>query len=167
MNQLTVMWEIPSSNSVCQENTYLRFVCFYGLASCIKCSEVTLYFTVNWNINAWFSIFQWSRCHSFKTCISNKFVHKFFNVQLLNRNQHIDLERSFPSNLKMASTFPVSKIQEPNTLRSSLGHWSWPWAIPSLQREKRDCDKPTLHRTLLRHYCHHHGQWIFITINFQ
>lgn len=52
-----------------------------------------LYFTVKWNINAWIFIFQWPRCQSVKICSSNKFVHKFSNVQLLNQNQHVNLER--------------------------------------------------------------------------
>lgn len=73
-----------------------------------------------------------------------------------------------PSNLKMASSIPVSKLQEPTTLPELPG--TLEVALSSsfrLQRKKRDRDKRTLHRALLGHYCHHHGQWKFITRNFK
>lgn len=44
-----------------RKTTHLQFGCSYDLASCIKCSEVMLYFTVNWNINAWIPIFQYGQ----------------------------------------------------------------------------------------------------------
>lgn len=122
-----------------RKTTHLEFGCFYGLASCIKGSEVMLYFTVNWNINAWISIFQYGQdAIHFKSASQ---IYQYMSSQCpALKSQSWPGERwlgliSFkPEN---GIDIAVSKIQEPDTLWSSLGHWSWSWATPCHCRERK------------------------------